>query len=1060
MSGPVLVLGGPGTGKSTLLVDIAVHRINGGTLEASEVLLLAPTRASASRLRDDLTDKLSRSLSTAPARTWASYAFDLIRRAKAEGRMPELRRAPRLLSGAEQDLIIKELLTGHGKDGAPVIDWPQNLALALGTRGFRQEIRELFDRVSEYGASAEQLQQWGYRFDRPDWVAASALYGEYRDVLDLRMPEAFDPAGILGAARALLELDEEFLAQERRRVKLILVDDYQEANPAIHALLGLLSTGRDAVITSCPDTAVQGFRGARPELTGQLEQLLSPGTDLASVVLPASHTLTAPLAEAWRNVASRISTAGVASGYRMLAPRAVALSDAMSDAPALQHTTDGPAQPASGTGPSVASHLVDSVFHEQRYIVQRILEAHLFGGRSFDDVVVIVRNGAQVNTVQRFLAAQGIPVNVPASETAIRDEPAVRPLLDIFSVVVGDRTLDPELGVSLLTSRIGGAGTLELRRLRQVLRQRELQDGGGRMSDELLVDLLTEPLAVSGLGREAAPARRIARMIQAGKVALAAPSADPETVLWELWAASGLSDKWSAAALGEGQGSVRADRDLDAMLALFQTAERFVDQMPGAAPQLFLEYLLSQELPMDTLAVRARRRASVSVLTPASAAGRHWPFVIVAGLQEGIWPNLRLRGELLGSGELQALLDHGASFRQHRQPLSLLQDIRFDELRTFSTAVSRASEELICCAVSSADDQPSQFLDLVDPLPPGITERPRTEVLRPLTLRALVAELRKFAQDPANPALAAEAVQHLGRMAARTPGIPGADPSQWWGLLPLSTNRPIVPPDAPIPVSPSKVDAVLTSPLSWFVAAAGGEKATDFARSLGTLVHAIAQDMPEATGTEYIAELERRWPTLGMKDTWEGKADLRRAESMVRKLAAYVILGRQSGRKLLATEVDFEVDLPFEEEGHERIARLRGQIDRLEEDSKGRAVIVDLKTGKSAPAKKDIEGHPQLAAYQVAVNEGALAGEGTADESGGASLVHLGTKNKGASVQEQPPLDPSDGWARAMIEEAARLMSAASFETVHDPRRSGFGGSGCRLPEVCPLCAEGRQVTQ
>ncbi|WP_081737799.1 UrvD/REP family ATP-dependent DNA helicase, partial [Arthrobacter sp. H41] len=725
----------------------------------------------------------------------------------------------------------------------------------------------------------------------------------------------------------------------------------------------------------------------------------------------------------------------------------------------------GPGDPAtpstsSEARPSVASHLVDSVFHEQRYIVQRILEAHLFGGRTFDDVAVIVRNGAQVATVQRFLAAQGIPVNVPASETALRDEPAVRPLLNIFSVVVGDRGIDPELCVSLLTSRIGGAGTLELRRLRQVLRRRELQEGGGRTSDELLVDLLTSPLANEGLGSEAGPARRIERMIRAGKDALTAASADPETVLWELWSVSGLSDKWSAAALSEGQGSVRADRDLDAMLALFQTAERFVDQMPGAAPRLFLEYLLSQELPMDTLAARARRRASVSVLTPASAAGRHWPFVIVAGLQEGIWPNLRLRGELLGSGELQALLDHGASFRQHRQPLSLLQDIRFDELRTFSTAVSRASEELVCCAVSSQDDQPSQFLDLVDPLPPGTTERPRTEVLRPLTLRALVAELRKFAQDPGNPALATEAVAHLGRMAARSPEIPGADPAQWWGLLDLSTTRPVLPLEAPVPVSPSKVDSVLTSPLSWFVSAAGGEKTTDFARSLGTLVHSIAQDLPEATGNEYVAELERRWPTLGMKDTWEGKADLRRAEGMVRKLAAYVILARQSGRRLLATEVDFEVDLPFEEEGQQRTARLRGQIDRLEEDSKGRPVIVDLKTGRSAPAKKEIEGHPQLASYQVAVNEGGLTDRAAARESGGAALVHLGTKNKEASVQEQHPLDPSEDWARAMIQEAARLMSAASFETVHDPRRSGFGGSGCRLPEVCPLCAEGRQVTQ
>ena len=93
-------------------------------------------------------------------------------------------------------------------------------------------------------------------------------------------------------------------------------------------------------------------------------------------------------------------------------------------------------------------------------------------------------------------------------------------------------------------------------------------------------------------------------------------------------------------------------------------------------------------------------------------------------------------------------------------------------------------------------------------------------------------------------------------------------------------------------MSPSKVETVQKSPLDWFVQAAGGEAATDFARSLGTLVHAIAQDLPDASGSEYVAELVRRWPTLGMKDNWEGKLDFQRAESMVRKLAQYVLVMR------------------------------------------------------------------------------------------------------------------------------------------------------------------------
>ncbi|THJ66008.1 ATP-dependent helicase [Arthrobacter echini] len=1078
LAGQVLVLGAPGSGKSTLLTDLAVRRIDAGTLEPEGLLVLGPTRAAATRLRDELTAKLDRSISTAPARTWSSYAFDLIRRARAEGRMPAIRRAPRLLSGAEQDLIIKELLAGHGQDGAPGPSWPASLALALPTRGFRQEIRDLFDRVSEYAVSAEDLAAWGERFDRPDWTAAAELYREYRDVLELRMPEAFDPAGILTAAREILETDREFLDRERARLQLVLVDDYQEANPGIHALLGLIGAGNDVVITACPDTVAQGFRGARPDLTGRLSTLFRRRGGLTTLTLPGSRTLRGQSAGAWSNVAARIATTGVSTAYRDVqgalpgGPDDAHLRHAGSEVIHGGSVQDGMLQDGASKQPGALSvHVLDSVFHEQRFITQQVLEAHLFGGRSFDDIAVIVRNGAQVSAVQRYLTAQGIAVNVPASETAIREEPAVRPLLDLYAVAVGRAQLDTELCISLLTSRIGGAGSLELRRLRQQLRRIELQRGGGRTSDELLTDLFSAPDEIAGLSSEGAPARRLYRMLEAGRAAADDVAADAETVLWALWSASGLAQQWSTAALSEGPFSARADRDLDAMMALFTTAERFVEQVPGADPELFLDYILSQDIPMDTLAQRASRQASVSVLTPASAAGRHWPMVIVAGVQDGVWPNLRLRGELLGSGELRALLDHGESFRSTRDPVSLLQDIRFDELRTFSLAVSRASQELVCCAVSSQDEQASPFLDVLDPLPAGVEARTRTEVLRPLTLRALVAELRRVAQDPqASTVLSEEAVQHLGRMAVAEPPVPGAHPAQWWGLAEVSSDAPVVPEDQAITVSPSKVESVLASPLSWFVSAAGGERTTDFARSLGTLVHQIAQDLPDATGQEYTRELERRWPRLGISDSWEGQADFRRAEGMVRKLAAYVLLMRKSGRTLQATEVDFSVDLTMLVEGVERTARLRGQIDRLERDAEGRAVVVDLKTGRSAPTAADIEHHPQLAAYQTAVASGALAEDPaddvTADDAartgspGGASLVHLGTTAKNVAVQEQPPVGSEDTWARTMIEDAAAMMSAATFDTVHDPRRSGFGGSGCRLPEICPLCEEGRQVTQ
>ncbi|WP_307306856.1 ATP-dependent helicase [Pseudarthrobacter enclensis] len=1067
-SGPVLVPGAPGTGKTTVLVEAAVQRVFRDGVDPERMLILAPTRLAADFLRDRFTARLDRSLSTTPARTWASYAFDLIRRAKAQGVIP-LSRAPRLLSGPEQDLIIKELLEGHRIPGLE-LPWPTDLDGALETRGFRQEVRQLFDRIIESGRTADDLAHMADECGRPDWKAAAALYAEYRDVLDLRMPEAFDPAGIITAARQIFQDAPEFLAAERARLQVVLVDDIQEANPAIFELLADVAAGRDCYVTSSPDTVVQGFRGARPDLVAELPRLLSAQASVIERPLWHAHGLAPAVAGAWLNVAGRISQRAGGQLARRLDPPTWDAQPDVAAQPDSPLQPDSPPQRAGAHVPGkVEAHLVPTPVHELRYVAQRILDQHINHNRDLADIAVIVRNGGQVSELQRYLSGQGIPVRVPVAESAVRDEVAVRPLLDAFAIALDPGLLTPEAAVSLLTSRIGGATSIELRRLRQSLRREELLGGGGRASDALLVEALLEPGALGALGIEGRAARRTARMIQAGREAASLPGANAESVLWALWDSTGLSSAWTAIALSGGPHGARADRDLDAMMALFHTAERYVDQMPGAGPEQFLEYLLNQELPMDTLAARAQVDDAVELMTPASAAGREWPVVLIAGLQEGVWPNTRLRGELLGSTLYADAVEHGAAYALQRDPLSRLRDIRYDELRSFSTAVSRARELLVCTAVSSEDDQPSSFLDFVAPLAPGQENRTFTQVERPMTLRALVAELRQHAQldgkdlDGKDLVQAEEAARVLAHLAAVEPAVAGAHPASWWGLAPLTSSEAVVPPGGTVSVSPSKVETVHKSPLDWFVQAAGGEPATDFARSLGTLVHAIAQDMPDASGSEYVAELVRRWPALGMKDNWEGRLDFQRAEAMVRKLAQYVLSMRSEGRSLLGVELDFEVALGEVgvDGGPAREAVLRGQVDRLEIDEEGRLVVVDLKTGKRQPGKEELSRHPQLGAYQAAVLAGGFdTGRTAPGLPGGAVLAQLGTAAKSPAIQQQQPLDPQENWALDMVREAAAVMGGSEFVARHDPAKGGHGGHGCRLPEICPLCVRGRQVTE
>ena len=141
---------------------------------------------------------------------------------------------------------------------------------------------------------------------------------------------------------------------------------------------------------------------------------------------------------------------------------------------------------------------------------------------------------------------------------------------------------------------------------------------------------------------------------------------------------------------------------------------------------------------------------------------------------------------------------------------------------------------------------------------------------------------------------------------------------------------------------------------------------------------------------------------------------------------------------------------------------LRGQVDRLEIDAEGRLVVVDLKTGKRQPGKADLERHPQLGAYQAAVLAGGFAAfrRRAAAAAGRGRPGPAGHQDQKPGIQAQAPLEPQDNWALEMVGDAARVMSGSTFQARHDPSKGGHGGHGCRLPEVCPLCVRGKQVTE
>ena len=237
--------------------------------------------------------------------------------------------------------------------------------------------------------------------------------------------------------------------------------------------------------------------------------------------------------------------------------------------------------------------LLRSESQEAAYIAARLREAHLVDGVPWSQMAVLVRSTVHsMPVLRRAFGAAGVPVAVAAEEVPLAGQPAVRPLLTLLSCVVDPASLGEHQAVELLTSALGGADVIGLRRLRQELRRAELDDGGGRPSGPLLVEAITDPRALIDVpSRAAGPAERVGRLLAAATETHAREGASVEDVLWAVWNASGLSGRWERASLEGGPAGAAADRDLDAVVALFETAARFCDRLPGAGSEVFLAHL-------------------------------------------------------------------------------------------------------------------------------------------------------------------------------------------------------------------------------------------------------------------------------------------------------------------------------------------------------------------------------------------------------------------------------------------------------------------------------------
>ncbi len=1029
--GPLLVLAGPGTGKTTTLVEAVVDRVERRGLAPEQVLVLTFSRKAAQELRERVTARLGRTTRGALAMTFHSYAFALLRRELAAGGGPPLR----LLSGPEQDLEVARLLEGVLDDGAQ--DWPEGLRPALPLRGFRRELRDLLQRAQERGVDGRLLAHLGEAAGRPEWTAAGRFLDDYegRFALD-PSAEVLDHSGLVRAAAGLLEGDPDLRERERAARSVVVVDEYQDTDPAqVRLLQALAGQGRDLIAVGDPDQSIYAFRGA--DVRGIFDfptDFPTPDGRPAPVVELRTCRRSGPvLLAASRAVARRLPAGRLSASFRDLQPDPVAVR------------SEGSVEVLLAASPTGEAALVADVLRR----------AHLVDGLAWCDMAVLLRSTPRsLAVLRRGLHAAGVPVGVPADEVPLVEEPLVRALLDVLGAALRPDAITADGVLSLLGGPLVRADGLALRRLRRALREADLAAGGSTPSDDLLVEALGDPRALLSVPDAARrPMDRLHRLVRAIRTAVAsdAGAGTAEQVLWALWEISGLARRLEQESLSGGARGALADRSLDAVLALFDAAARYVDRLPHGSVLGFVDDVEAQEVPGDTLAQRTPEGDAVRVMTAHASKGLEWPLVVVAGVQEGVWPDLRLRSSLLGADDLAA----AAHAPQAPPPDPTTRSDRRAELlaeerRLFYVAATRARDRLVVTAVAGSEqDRPSRF---VEELGVGLPDRV-SAVGRPLTGSGLVAELRHVAASSDDPALREAACRRLA-LAARldadhVPHVASADPDRWWGLSPLSEAAPLVGEGEGVRVSPSKVESFDTCSLRWFLESAVGVAGSSGpAQVVGSLVHALAELGSGADALDeaaLTARLDDVLPELDLGAPWMVR---RRREEAVEQLRKFLDWQRAGDRELVGTELAVEVPLGSS-------AVLSGRVDRLERDADGRAVVVDLKTGTTKPSKADLARHPQLGVYQLAVALGAFADQHGLTEPGGAALLQLKTGRR-ADEQLQPALadDDDPDWARALVERVVQGMSGSDFPaTVNE-----HCARTCAVRASCPAWPEGESV--
>ncbi|WP_188043118.1 ATP-dependent helicase [Changpingibacter yushuensis] len=1042
----VSVLGAPGTGKTTVLAELVLREVRSGGTQPPRIAVITQDRRAASELRGLISRMLGGITTGVSVQTLTAFAFTVAQSyAQAVGR-----KNPELIAGPDEDSLVAAILS----DVDAGFEFPTYVTEDVRLMpAFRAQIRDLLTRAQELGYSPEQLEALGRDKNEPMWVAGGQVLRVYEELTEAQdafagsaqAPDRLDHAQLITAAASMLAGWEDFVSSSqpnptsipRPQWDWVIVDDVQNAPHSIIALLReLAATGASIVVAGDPDSAVQGFRGGIASLPGDVQRPEPEGLACVPVYLQHRHRFGGVLARTADTLVEHIRVGGAVALHRM---------------------------PEGSMESSVRGQRYVHSEEQAAGIARTVRELHVTRSVPYSQIAVITRSRSEHAALRSSLVRRLVPVEQVGSDVPLRDRPAVKALLETVELALGIPGADgiPSLA-AVLRSPIIGIDALSLIRHGRILRAFELANGGERHEKQLLELILTGPDALEQLVPSGVPELvRAASIIQRVRDAASRTARQAEQVLWAAWEACGRAEVWREAAIKGGVAGDAADDSLDSVIQLFRAVQRMADRDPEVTIDVFLREIAAQDLPEDSIARAGALTDAISLTTPAASQGREWDYVVVAGLQDGSWPNLRLRDSYTHTTRLAQIATgrevSGISPADERS--EAFEDVLDDELRQLHHAITRARKSLLVTCVDSEGNTPSRFFQAMGFREEGNEHSIASEggsdatsatspilasagPLKPdLDATSLIGQIRRAAAYGELEGDQREAANHAWSVLHEA-GFDECEPSNWIDALPPSVQESS---QRVVEVSPSRVEGLLQCPLRGTLGMLGAERSDQRqAASIGTLIHAVAEEFPHGPEALMKASFDRRWRAsqpLAPEDSELAAEAYQNGLRMVEALAAYAASHPE--------DVEVEKRVRAEVDPH---TFLNASLDRVSSTSDGLRVA-DFKTSKVLVNKQKAPDHIQLQLYQWALRQVAPD-----SPSQGAELVYVAVRDtKGyPTLREQAPLD-ADSSQRAVrrIRSAADLLRRDQLPAQPD---EGICRN-CQFAIVCPAMSAGRMFS-